>query len=89
MLVVLITDLGVHGVWLLQAKTLFDVRVTDVDAPSYVHHSVANVLTTAEDEKKSIYRAVAKEHHASFSPFAISLGHEADFCLNCFTEAIS
>ena len=79
MLVALITDLGVCGVWLLQVKTLFDVRMTDVDAPSYVHHSVADVLTPAINEKMSIYRAAAaKENHASFHLLLSLWGHEAD-----------
>jgi len=31
---------------------VFDVCVMDVDAPFYVHHSVADVLATTEEEKK-------------------------------------
>ena len=32
----LIADLGVRGVWIQQGKALFDVRVADTDAVSYV-----------------------------------------------------
>jgi len=45
-----ITHLGVRCVWLPQT----DIRVADVDAPSYVHCSVADVLTTAKVEKREL-----------------------------------
>ena len=54
--------------------------MTDVDAPPYVSCSVADVLATAEEEKKRKYRAAAEERRASFSPFVVTvdgaLGHE-------------
>ena len=40
----LIADLGVRGVWTPQAEALFDVRVTDSDAASYVNHTVSAVF---------------------------------------------
>ena len=43
----LIADLGVRGVWIPQAEALFDVRVADTDAASYVNRSVSAVLATA------------------------------------------
>jgi len=43
------------GVWLPQTEATFNVRVTDVDAPSYISHSVADVLAMAEDEHKWKY----------------------------------
>ena len=36
----LIADLGVHGCWQPQVVTLFDVRVVDTDAKSYVQRNV-------------------------------------------------
>ena len=36
----LIADLGVRGVWTPQAEALFDLRVTDTDASSYVNFSL-------------------------------------------------
>ena len=47
----LIADLGVRGVWLPQIEALFDIRVMDADAPSYVSRSIANVLIMAEEKK--------------------------------------
>ena len=35
-----------------QIEELFDVRVTDDDAPSYMSHCAVDVLATAEEEKK-------------------------------------
>ena len=62
----LIADLGIRGVWLPQIEALFDVRVTDSDAPSYMSHSVADVLVAAEEETKK-YLTGAEAHHVSFS----------------------
>ena len=47
----LIADLGVRGVWTPQAEALFDVRVTDTDASSYVNRSVTAFLASAEERK--------------------------------------
>ena len=75
----LITDLGVRGVWTPQAEVLFDVRVTDTDASSYVNRSVAAVLASAEEEKKRKYLFAAESRRASFTSFIVSvdgaLGH--------------
>ena len=38
-----------------QAEALFDIRVTDIDAPSYFTFSVAADLTSAEETKKRKY----------------------------------
>ena len=63
--VVLIADLGVRGVWQPQVEALFDVRVTDTDAPSYVAKSVSSVLAAAEEEKKGKYGAAVEARHLS------------------------
>ena len=67
-----IADLVVRGVWIPQAEALFDVRVTDYDAASYVDHPVSTVLATAEEEKKRKYLPAAQLRHASFTPFIVS-----------------
>ena len=72
----LIADLGVRGVWIPQGEALFDVRVVDTDASSYVNCSVSTVLASAEEEKKRKYLPAAELHHASFTPFVVSVdGH--------------
>ena len=64
---------------------LFDIRVIDTDAQSYVHRAVSAVLLTAEREKKRKYAHAIEARHASFSPFVLSvdgvLTREARFVL--------
>ena len=77
----LIADFGIRGVWLPQIKALFDIRVTDADAPFCLSHSVKNVLTTAGEEKKRKYVTAAQARCGSFLPFVVTvngaLGPEA------------
>ena len=44
----LIADLEIRGIWIPQAKSLFDVQVTATDASSYVGQSVFAVLPSYE-----------------------------------------
>ncbi|KAI5735626.1 hypothetical protein M8J77_020728 [Diaphorina citri] len=37
-------DLAVRGVWEAQREALFDIRVVDTDAPSYVSRTAMSVL---------------------------------------------
>ena len=55
----LIADLGVRGVWVPQVQALFDVRVTDTDAPSYLPRFVDDVFAMAETEKLRKYGSAA------------------------------
>ena len=89
----LIADLGIRGVWLPQVEALFDIRVTDADAPSYLSRSVKNVLNTAEEEKKRKYVIAAEVRRGSFSPFVVTvdgaLGPEAVLFLRRLAEKLS
>ena len=89
----LIADLGVRGVWIPQGEALFDVRVVDTDATSYVNHSVSTVLASAEEEKKRKYLSAAELRHASFTPFVVSvdgaLGHGALMFLQRLADRLS
>ena len=51
----LIADLGIRGVWQPQTMALFDIRLTDTDAKSYLSHSPRAVLAFAEADKKKKY----------------------------------
>ena len=86
-------DLGVRGVWLPQIEALFDIRVTDADAPSYVTRSVVNVMTMAEEEKKRKYLTAAEACRGSFSSFVVTvdgvLGPEAVLFLHRLVEKFS
>jgi len=90
----LIADLGVRGVWIPQVEALFDVRVANTDAASYINHSVSAVLATAGEEKMHKYlTAAAESRHASFTPFVVSvdgaLGYEASMFLQRLAEKLS
>ena len=62
---------------------LFDVRVTDTDAPSHSQRDVSAILSSAEEAKKKKYSEAAALRRASFTPFVVSvdgvLGREANF----------
>ena len=79
----LIADLSIRGVWQPQTGALFDVRVTDTDAPSDSQRVVSAILSSAEEEKKKKYSEAAALRRASFTPFVVSvdgvLGREASF----------
>ena len=59
---------------------MFNVRVADIDAASYVNLPVSAILASAEEEKKCKYLSAAELCHASFIPFVVSvdgaLGYE-------------
>ena len=46
--------------------------MTDADIPSYLTHSVSNVLAMAEEEKRKYVPAV-EAHRGSFSPFGVTV----------------
>ena len=91
--VTLFADLRIHGVWQPQVDFLFDVHVTDVDAPSYRSRSSQAVLCSAEVEKQCKYMEACLASHASFTPLCFStdgmFGTEADFFLRCLAEQLS
>ena len=60
---------------------LFDIRVVDTNALSYMSHSPAAVLASASADKKRKYYATSSDHHATFTPLCSLVdGLEA----NCF-----
>ena len=69
----LVADLSVRGVWQSQTVALFDIRVIDTDAPSYLHWDVVSILSSAEEEKKRKYNDAAEARRASFTPLVVSV----------------
>ena len=67
----LIADISARGVWQPQVTALFDIRVIDSDAPSYLDRSPEAVLKSAEREKKSKYNLACERRHASFTPLCL------------------
>ena len=85
----LVADLSIRGVWQSQTVALFDIRVIDTDALSYLHRDVASVLSSTEEEKKRKYNDAAEARRASFTPLVVSvdgaLGREAE----CFIQLLA
>ena len=88
----LVADLAVRGLWQSQTNALFDVRVVDTDAESYCRRPVAQVIKSAEEEKKTKYSAAVEERRGSFTPFVVSvdgyMGREADKSLRRLADAL-
>jgi hypothetical protein len=89
----LIADLSVRGVWQAQTTALFDIRVVDTDALSYLNRTVTSVLTSAETAKKAKYHQACEQRRASFTPFVVSvvgmLAKEAKFFLKRLSETLA
>ena len=68
----LIADLGMRRVWQPHTMTLFDIRVTDTDAKSYLSHSPRAVLASAVADKKKYCNACSKRC-ATFTPLCFSV----------------
>ena len=70
---VLIADLCVRGVWLPQAEALFDIRIIDTDAQSYLGRSPTQVISVTDNEKKMKYLDAAAALRAHFIPLCFSV----------------
>ena len=62
-------DWGVRGFWDFQREVLFDIRILNADAPSYLSNSLASIFDSARVEKKTKYSKAAEDRRASFTPF--------------------
>lgn len=69
----LVADLGMRGVWQPQSEALFDIRVVDTDAQSYLHRSPKSVMESAETSKKNKYNTACEARRATFTPFVASV----------------
>ena len=85
----LVADLSIRGVWESQTVALFDIRVIDTDAPSYLHRDVASVLSSAEEEKKRKYIDAAEARRASFTPLVVSVGGVLGREAECFIQLLA
>ena len=88
----LVGDLRIRGIWQPQADAVFDVRVVDMDAPSYRLRLPETVLCSAEVQEKK-YTTACVARCASFTPLCFSvdgmLGTEANFILNRLADRLS
>ena len=75
----LIVDISTRVAWQPQYTAIFDIRVIDSDATSYLSKTPEAVLRSAEREKKLKYNTACEAKHASFTPLCItSDGHNGD-----------
>jgi len=76
-------DLLVRGFWDRNTDCIIDVRVCDVNQPSYLARKPTSILKTAENDKKRKYLAACLEQRRHFTPFVVSceglFGKEASF----------
>ena len=86
-------DLLIRNLWENGTDCIIDVRVTDLDAPSYVSRSPAKVLASHEQQKKKKYVEDCLHQRRSFCPFVIStdgmLGFEAKTLLKQIARKLS
>jgi hypothetical protein len=66
-------DVAVHGFWTRGTTAIFDVRVTDTDAPSHRNTAPEKVLQRHEKEKKDKYGALCIAQRRTFTPLVFSV----------------
>ena len=76
----LICDLVVRGVWNPQTEALFDVRVVNTDAQSYVTCPVVAFLESIARAKKAKHHQACMDRHADFTSFIVSTWPRMALC---------
>ena len=66
-------DVGVHGFWAAGTQAIFDVRVTDTNAPSQHNVDPANILNKHERAKKAKYNDLCLARRRTFTPLVFSV----------------
>ena len=66
-------DWGVRGFWDFQREALFDIRILNADAPSYLSNSLASIFDSAcvEKRKKSTVQLQRIDGHLSLLSSAL------------------
>ena len=79
-------DILIRGFWERTTDCIIDVRICDVNQPSYRDRNPVSILHSAETEKKKKYLEPCLEQRRHFTPFVVSceglLGREADVFLS-------
>ena len=63
----------VHGFYKKQRDAIFDVVITDTDAPTYGNRASAKVLESAAKRKKDKYGSACRERRRDFTPLSYSV----------------
>ena len=66
-------DVAVHGFWRRGTTAIFDIRVTDTDAPSNRNQDPHKVLARHEKEKKDKYVEPCLARRRTFTPLVFSV----------------
>ena len=86
-------DIAVHGFWTRGTTAIFDVRVTDTDAPSNRNTDPVKVLQRNEKEKKDKYGALCIARLRTFTPLVFSVdgmhGEEATAALRQLASSLA
>ena len=69
--------MGVHGFWKRDTTTIFDIRITDTEAPTYRGLDPKRVLARHEREKKDKYLKACLERRRHFTPLVFSVDRMA------------
>ena len=65
-------DWGVRGFWEHQREALFDYRIFNADALSYVNTPITTLLENQRNEKKKQYNSAVEMRRGTFTPFIAS-----------------
>ena len=61
-------DVSAHGFWKQGTTTMFDIRIVNLDAGSYLRMTPEKALAKAEKEKKDFYLQACLKHRRTFTP---------------------
>ena len=78
-------DIAVHGFWRRGTTAIFDIRVTDTDAPSSRNTAPSQILQRHEKEKKDKYNDLCLARRRHFTPLVFSV----DGLMGCEAKAAS
>ena len=66
-------DVSARGFWSRRRVTVFDIRITDTDAPSYGNRSSKKIIEAAEKEKIGKYGDACTRRRRDFTPMVYSV----------------
>ena len=83
----------IHGFWDRNTDCIMDVRICDVNQPSYITRKPASIVKSAENEKQKKYLEPCLEQRRHFTPFVVScegiLGKEANVFLKRLSKNLA
>ena len=65
-------DVSAHGFWKRGTTAMFDIRIVNLDAGSYLRMTPEKALAKAEKEKKDLYLQACLEHRRTFTTMVYS-----------------